>query len=196
MLDRRSIADYIGDLASKSATPGGGAAAALSGAQAAALISMVCELTRDAPEVISTLAGQARESADTFIELADRDMDSFNEVMAAYKQPRDKRDASLQPALREAADVPLAMIDASVALAPSIPALIRSGNPNLVTDVAIAALLLESTIHAARINVLINLASMQDAGYIADAKRRLEGAVDQARQFRAWHDEIALKFDQ
>lgn len=40
-----SLQNYLDTLASKSATPGGGSAAALMGAQAAALTSMVCNLT-------------------------------------------------------------------------------------------------------------------------------------------------------
>ena len=41
----KSIQEFFNELASKQATPGGGSAAAVLGAQSAALISMVCNLT-------------------------------------------------------------------------------------------------------------------------------------------------------
>ena len=46
----QTIEYFLNELASKSATPGGGSAAALMGAQGAALVSMVCNLTIGKPK--------------------------------------------------------------------------------------------------------------------------------------------------
>ncbi|MDD1622927.1 MAG: cyclodeaminase/cyclohydrolase family protein, partial [Methylococcaceae bacterium] len=46
----KSVEIFLDELASKQATPGGGSAAAVMGAQAAALTSMVCNLTIGKPK--------------------------------------------------------------------------------------------------------------------------------------------------
>ena len=63
-----SIATFLDDLSSKNATPGGGAVAAITGAQAAALISMVCAFSVENPE-LESIARQAEEARVKFLKL-------------------------------------------------------------------------------------------------------------------------------
>jgi formiminotetrahydrofolate cyclodeaminase len=156
-IDSLVIGAYLEELASKAPTPGGGAAAGVSGAQGAALMEMVCNLTKDQEGEISAIATRAGSARQAFLALAQRDMECFNAVMAAYRKPTSERDEHLGPALTEAAQVPLATIDECTRLIEPLERLAEIGNQNLVTDIGIAALLLEGAIRSSRLNVLIKL---------------------------------------
>ena len=111
---------FLLELASKQPTPGGGSAAALMGAQAAALVSMVCNLTIGKPkyaEVEADMLALLAESEVLRIRLTGMikaDVDVFNKLMACYGLPKStddekaQRTAQIQLALRDATEVPLA----------------------------------------------------------------------------------------
>lgn len=174
--------DYLAALASRSSTPGGGAAAAISGAQAASLLAMVCHLTKDdRARAILESADAARAA---FLALAEDDARCFDAVMAAWRLSGARREEMLEPALEAAAEVPLRMIEEAVALISPAEAIAEFGNPNLVTDTAIAALLLESTIAAARLNVLVNLKAMKTDAFRPGARIRLANAEAERERLR------------
>lgn len=174
MIDSQVIGDYLASLASKRGTPGGGAAAGLSGAQACALMSMVCRLTKESEPRIKEITGAADAARAEFMSLADQDMEVFDAVMAAWKLPATDREAALQQALEAAARVPMAMIDEAVAMAPRVLELVDIGNPNLITDTGIAARLLEATISASRLNVLINTRAIENNAFVSEANGVIE----------------------
>ena len=89
-----SIEEYIERLGSGSPTPGGGAAAALTSAQGAALIMMVANHTIGKPkyaefeELNKDILAEAKELADRLMDGIDRDAEEFGKVSAAYALPR------------------------------------------------------------------------------------------------------------
>lgn len=93
-----SLQNYLDTLASKSATPGGGSAAALMGAQAAALTSMVCNLTIGKPKYaeVETEMLALLEKSETLREeltgMIKADVDVFNRLMATYGLPKETDD--------------------------------------------------------------------------------------------------------
>jgi len=176
MPEEQSVDHYLKALASSAATPGGGAAAGMSGAQACALVAMVCRLTKDHETRIQVILERAEQARKRFMELTADDVGAFNDVMTAYRHPAGKRKQPLQQALRVAASVPLAMIDEAIALIGDVTELAGIGNPNLITDVGIAAILLGATIRSSRLNVLINLKSIDDDEFVSAANQRLESA--------------------
>ena len=176
MIEQSGLGDYLDALASKAGTPGGGSAAGITGAQACALMEMVCRLTRDQDAVIAPILAAADAARARFLELARHDMDRFNEVMSAWRAPEAERQSRLQPALKGAAEVPLAMIDEAVGLIDDLVELSSVGNPNLITDTGIAALLLEATIRSSRLNVLINLQTIDDTKFVSSTNAALEDA--------------------
>ena len=99
--------------------------------------------------------------------------------MSAWRASEGVRQSKLQRALKAAAEVPLEMINEAVALIDDIIELSSVGNPNLVTDTGIAALLLEATIRSSRLNVLINLKSIEDTTFVKNANAALEDASRQ-----------------
>ncbi len=87
----QKIGEFLDSVASKAPTPGGGAVAALTGAMAASLVEMVCNLTigkKNYPEVqdeMIRIAERASELSQELLDLADRDSEAFEKVMEAYK---------------------------------------------------------------------------------------------------------------
>lgn len=168
-----TISDYLAALASRKSTPGGGAVAAISGAQAAALISMVAELTQSFPDEVtrSEVIKQAADAVQRFTDLADQDAAAFTALMQAYKNKTD-----IQFHLQSAATPPLACLELSSQLVEPLLVIQLHGNPNLVTDTAIAALLLRDAIISSELNVLINLRSIEDELFKQTARSKVETA--------------------
>lgn len=167
------LSAYLAELGSRASTPGGGAVAALSGAQAAALISMVANLSKTFPDEVSRtkLLDQAGAAIAEFTAMADQDAAAFKALMAAYKAKGDINAAS-----QESAQPPLTCIRLAASLTSSIQALHQYGNANLITDTAIAALLLKDTILASELNILINLRSIKDESFKQRARQSIEEA--------------------
>ncbi|MFT7246955.1 MAG: formiminotetrahydrofolate cyclodeaminase [Candidatus Azotimanducaceae bacterium] len=179
-----TIADYLSALASRKSTPGGGAVAAMSGAQAAALISMVAELTKTFPDELTqpNVIKQATEAVQRFTELADQDAAAFAALMQAYKNKTD-----IQSGLQSAAAPPLACLELCAQLVEPLRVIHLHGNPNLITDTGIAALLLRDTIISSELNVLINLRSIEDELF----KQTARATVETAKQHIALLDRMA-----
>ncbi len=180
-LDDLPIGAYLADLASAAATPGGGAAAGLTAAQAAALLEMVCNLTGAAkfPTVADEISASSNACAslrDELLSLTDRDSQAFAALTACYKLPRsnqqekDSRALQVQDALKTAAGVPLNVMRETVKLAPQAVLLAEIGNPNLITDVGVAIHLMDAALASARLNVLINARLISDSDYASTCK--------------------------
>lgn len=142
---------YLDDLAAKLPAPGGGSAAALDAAIGAALISMVVNFTLGKPkydkydEELKTILKKSEKLRETFLNLVDLDVQ-------AYKSKD----------VRKALDVPFMLARLTFEAIKLCPALIKKGNVNLISDVAVAAILLESAFASAYFNVEINLKYRND----------------------------------
>ncbi|MDR7481773.1 MAG: cyclodeaminase/cyclohydrolase family protein [Armatimonadota bacterium] len=175
MYPELSIEQFLDRLASSAPEPGGGAAAALVGAVAAALVGMVANLTvgKEKFAAVEDEMRRVRDDAATLrarlLAAIDRDADAFRRVMAAYRLPREtdeqraaRREAT-RAALREAAEVPAEV----VALCGQVGALSRiaaaQGNPQVLSDAAVAAVMAEAAAASAALNVRINLAGIGGA---------------------------------
>jgi formiminotetrahydrofolate cyclodeaminase len=186
-----TLAEFLDRLASSAPEPGGGAAAALVGATGAALVSMVANLTIGKERFASAAAEmeQARARAEALraalVEAIDQDAEAFRQVMAAYRLPRDTdqhkaaRKQAIAAALRSAAEVPAAVVRLCEDVAAWSRVAAERGNPQVVSDAAVAALLADAAAQSAALNVKINLAAIGDAAFAdplwSDLCRRLEG---------------------
>jgi formiminotetrahydrofolate cyclodeaminase len=168
MLENQSIAAYLQQLAARTSTPGGGAAAGVCGAQAAALLGMVAQFSKQQPTLMQAVIMHCDNSARAFLNMAEADVAGFKAVMAAYGLPtvdgasKEHKQLALQEALRAAVAAPLAMIDETIKMIPLAQQLVQFGNKNLVTDVGIAASLMQSCLQSSQLNVRVNLRSIQD----------------------------------
>jgi methenyltetrahydrofolate cyclohydrolase len=194
------IDEWLGVLASDAATPGGGAVAAVGAATGAALVAMIARLTvgragfEDVADRMDEIAGEAdRERAD-LLELADRDAEAFDAVMAAYRMPKDDDDQkaerlrSLQEALEHAAEVPLMVARRAVYLMGLAEEAVAQGNPNAASDGFSGAAILHAATLAALANVQIN------AFAFVDLTRRAE-LVDDCRHLRDRADQVLADAD-
>lgn len=182
---------YLDDLASSNSTPGGGSAAAVSGAMAAALACMVCRLTlgkkkyADVEGEISTLLEQAEEHRRRFQQLMAEDIATYGKLSACFKMPRETEEQSqarteaIQKGLVEAALVPLEMSERAVDVAKICERVAEIGNANVISDIAASAMFAASAGTAAAWMVRINLAGLNDEETVALLSGRLSKALDE-----------------
>ena len=152
----KSLQFYLDELASARSTPGGGSAAALSGAMGAALASMVARLTLGKPEYahvqpeIEKLLQQTETLRERFQQLMQEDIDAYGRLSASYKMPRtttsevSARSQSIQAHLVEAALVPLELAECASTLLKCCRSIAKIGNANVLSDIANGALLASS----------------------------------------------------
>jgi glutamate formiminotransferase / formiminotetrahydrofolate cyclodeaminase len=179
---RAGVEPFVEQLAAPTATPGGGSAAAASGAMAAGLATMVAAMSRgkkayvqyerELSDAIARL-GQLREDLKAAI---DADAESFNVVMKAYKQAKEVADGDgiINAALKQATSVPLGVAEKAREVAGIAEKLGPITNPNMKSDLTTAVALAKAAIQGALANVEINLESLKDAGFAAEVKKRVE----------------------
>lgn len=189
-----SVRDFLDRLASRSPVPGGGSVAALAGALAAGLVSMVANLTLSSPRCaeVHPHAKVVLERSELlraeFEGLVEEDARAFLEVSKALKMSKETEDekhvrqACLQKALARAMQVPLAVGERATAVAELAAEAARIGNVNAVSDAGVAAALALAATRAAELNVAINAAMLDDrraAGISCEqAARLLRRAAD------------------
>ena len=177
---RAGVEPFVEQLAAPTATPGGGSAAAATGAMAAGLANMVASMSRgkkaylqyekQLSEAIARLS-ILREELKAAI---DGDAESFNTVMKAYKQAKESADADgiVDSALRQATSVPLGVAEKSREVARIAEILGPITNPNMKSDLTTAIALAGAAIQGALANVEINLESMKDQQFVSETRKR------------------------
>ena len=184
---------FITELASKSPTPGGGSASALSGALGSALVCMVCELTigkekyKEVEDKMRQTLDEAIELKEEFLSLVEKDEDAFNRVMAGYKLPKEtdeekqKRSQEIQVALKGATKVPLEVIRQSKKMLELAVVCAEKGNVHSVSDAGVAAIQGQASAQGALYNVLINLGSIKDEEFNAQVKKESDELMREIR---------------
>jgi formiminotetrahydrofolate cyclodeaminase len=169
--------DLIRRFASTDPTPGGGSAAALSGATGAALVAMVCAMPKTrtgSPEErarLDTGLGWAREAGLRLERLVDEDSAAFDAVMAAYRLPKQTdaekaaRKEAVAAALRKASEVPMQTAEACLVVMKAAAEAAAHGNPNALSDARTGAAMAWAGLLGAAENVRVNAASQGDAGH-------------------------------
>ncbi|WAR45440.1 methenyltetrahydrofolate cyclohydrolase [Methylomonas rapida] len=177
----KSLQTYLDELASKQPTPGGGSAAALMGAQAAALVSMVCNLTLGKPKYaeveadMQALLAESEALRETLTGMIKADVDVFNKLMACYGLPKAtdeekaQRSAQIQWVLREATEVPLECAKACAKAIALSRIAAEKGNLGVISDAGVAVMSAYAGLKSAALNVEINAASLKDRAF-ADVK--------------------------
>ncbi|HEX6404678.1 MAG TPA: cyclodeaminase/cyclohydrolase family protein [Pseudonocardiaceae bacterium] len=174
-MDDVTIRAWLDDLASSAPSPGGGAAAATTAAIGAALVSMVCNLTIGKPryaaheQTLRLVLERAESLRAEALRLGAADAAAFQAVIAAYALPKSSeaekaaRTEAIQAALLTAADVPLSTGDLAAEVVDLAASILDRSNPNVLSDVGVAASAARAALEAAVINVEINVAALTDA---------------------------------
>jgi len=179
---RAGVEPFVEQLAAPTATPGGGSAAAASGAMAAGLASMVASMSRGKKAYLqyerelSEAIAQLSQLGEELKAAIDADAESYNAVMKAYKQAKDTANADgiIDAALKQATGVPLGVAERAKAVVDIAEKLKPITNPNMKSDLTTAVALGRAAIEGALANVEINLASLKDAGFVAETKKKAE----------------------
>ncbi|HEX8818086.1 MAG TPA: glutamate formimidoyltransferase [Terriglobales bacterium] len=177
---RAGVEPFVEQLAAPTATPGGGSAAAASGAMAAGLAAMVASMSRG-KKAYAQYEKQLRESIARLSQLReelksaiDADAESFNVVMKAYKQAKEATngDQIIDIALKQATSVPLGVAERSAEVAQMAEKLRSITNPNMKSDLTTSIALAKAAIEGALANVEINVESIKDAKFVDETRKK------------------------
>jgi formiminotetrahydrofolate cyclodeaminase len=169
---------YSDALASGQPTPGGGSAAALVGALGAALNSMVANFTVGRERFaaveaeVRELLAESERLRGELERLTQADTEAYGLVSRAARMPRATeeekaaREAAMQEAIKAAAEVPREAVKACHGVLSVAAKLLDKGNPNLITDVGVAAKLALAGMECATLNAEINLIHIKDKAYV------------------------------
>jgi methenyltetrahydrofolate cyclohydrolase len=189
-IKEKSIQTFLDELASKSATPGGGSAAALMGAQGAALVSMVCNLTLGKPKFadVETELQEVLEKAESLRSqltgLIQADIDVFNRLMSKYALPKESddeksfRSAAIQEVLKEATEIPMQCVHACVEVIQLSKIAAEKGNSNAVSDAGAAVMAAYGGLKSSALNVYINAGSLKNENFVAAKLKELESSME------------------
>src|SRR3989338_2940801 len=167
----RPIKEYLDDLAARKAAPGGGSAAALSASIGTGLMGMVANYTignikyKSNEARVADILVNAEKFSQELQGLIDEDVEAYNKLSKAVKESKDDP-AKIEPLYKDAVDVPFNVCRITSECIKLCMDLVRIGNKNLITDTAIAAILLEGAFFSAKFNVYINLKYVKDMDYI------------------------------
>ncbi len=194
MLRTKTINEFLDELASSSPAPGGGSAAALSGALGTALTSMVCRLTigkkkyADVQQEMEMTLRRSETLRVSFSKLIEKDTQAFNAVMRAFAMPKETdeqkvaRNAAIQEATKGATLIPLNIVELCAQALPLAKTVAEKGNVNSISDAGVAALMLQSACSAAALNVWINLGTLEDKSFVQETRTKAEALQTQAKK--------------
>ena len=180
--------EFLERLASKEPVPGGGGAAALGGAIGAALTSMVANLTVGKEKFLSVegemirLAAASKYLRKELLQLVQEDASVFEAFMKCYKMPKatDLEKELRQIKIQEAAEIPLKIGEKALAVLLLAAEAAELGNPAVITDAAVAALMARAAVRSAVYNVKINLNLISDQDYCSVLVERIAALEQEA----------------
>ncbi|ARC84514.1 formiminotransferase-cyclodeaminase family protein [Clostridium argentinense CDC 2741] len=200
MLEKKTVREFIEELASSSPAPGGGSVSAISASLASALTSMVCNLTvgkksyneleEDKKASIDETLKACEELKFKFLDLMNEDTKVFLELMKTFKMPKDTeeekkvRSEKIQLGYKKSLEVPLSTAKAAFELYKHILIAAQYGNKNAVSDAGVAALMTQSAIEAAILNVKINMSSIKDEEYKSGIEKDIENISSEGTRLK------------
>jgi formiminotetrahydrofolate cyclodeaminase len=208
MTAERTLDGYLDDVAAGTPTPGGGSVAAVVGALAAALGEMITNLTLDreahaSAEVELQAAGERlRALRQTLRRAAQADEAAYASYRTASALPRGSdaekaaRRLARQQALLEATEVPLRVARSATEVARVLETVARSGSPHLRSDAALGALLAETALRGALLNVWGNAAMLIAEDRAGVFRAEAEQLTREGREAAARAYRLATKEDE
>jgi formiminotetrahydrofolate cyclodeaminase len=190
----KSINEYLEVAASSSPTPGGGSVSAIAATNAAAMVSMVANLTigkkgyEEHQAAATEIAAAAVKLIDELKALTARDMEAFDLFVKAWRMPKDTpaekaaKDEANEKAAQNASMVPLEISKVCLEIVKLSVKLAPFGNKSAISDVGVAAYLAEAAMKAAMLSVDINIPGLKTKSFadmlIAERARLFAEAED------------------
>ena len=199
-----TVRGFVEETSSASPAPGGGSAAALAGALAAGLTSMVAALTfekkgfegrRDEMEKVGL---RCQELQSLQLAAVDEDTEAFNRVMEclglpkATEEQKTARRKALDEANKTATLVPLGTLERTLPTLDCALSAAEKGNPNSLSDAGVAGLLARAGALGAYYNVLINLGGITDTAWCAQTRKKADALLAEAQKKAAAVEELVL----
>lgn len=188
-LVRMSVKGFARETASESAAPGGGSVSAYMGALAAALGTMVANLSAhkrgwdDRWKEFSDWAERGQDVMERLLRLVDEDTEAFAKIMDVFSMPKGTeeekaaRAEAMENATLYASRVPLKTMQTAMEAMPVALAMARIGNPASASDAGVGAIAALAAVRGAHLNVRINAAGLKDralASELTDEAARIE----------------------
>jgi formiminotetrahydrofolate cyclodeaminase len=153
------VRGFLDQLAARTPAPGGGGAAAVTGAMAAGLVAMAARFSATRLPGAGELADEADGLRRRLAQLADMDARAYTAVLEAFRLPAEdaQREARRREALRGAALVPLEIAGIGARVAAMAAQVAEAGNPNLRGDAVTGAVLAAASARSAACLVDINV---------------------------------------
>lgn len=196
MIIDKSIKKFIDELKSASPTPGGGGVAALNSAYGIALIMMVANFTVNNGKYIewhsmcNEVLSKCQNLLDVLTKGVDDDAEEFNKVISAYRLPVETaeekviRSKEISKASISAAEAPLRVMEASIRGLELDISILGKSNPNVESDLFVAARSLQAGILSAKYNVIANIEGIKKINpeLAADFKTKSNEIVDRCNE--------------
>lgn len=189
-ISEKTCVDFVDVLASKSAVPGGGGAAALTGAIGIALGSMVCNLTigkkkyAEYEESVKSILEKARELEKDLINMIDEDAECFLPLSKAYGLPSSTEEEkkikadTMESALKNACEVPIKIVKVCYEAIKLHEDLVDKGSRLAISDVGVGVQCLRAAILSGQLNVIININSIKDEEYVKSVRDEVNNLVE------------------
>jgi formiminotetrahydrofolate cyclodeaminase len=182
----RTLRAFSDDLSADTPVPGGGSAAAYAGAMGAGLAAMVARISlkKEPSEALQSFIEETDNLRSDFLRLVDDDSAAYARVVEAMKLPRKTEDEKrqrqerMQAALLAASRVPLEVAETARRLLDACERGVASASPMTASDIGVGALMAQTALRGAALNVMINLASVKDAAQVKVISEHLDRAVD------------------
>jgi len=190
-LANKTCTEFVEVLASKSATPGGGGAAALTGAIGMALGSMVCNLTigkkkyAEHEDAVKDILEKAHKIEADLLNMIDEDAENFLPLSKAYgikaktEEEKKKKAETLENALKQACEVPVEIVKTAYESIKLHEELVDKGSRLAISDVGVGVQCLRAALISGQLNVTININSIKDEEYVAKVRKETESLVEE-----------------
>jgi len=193
-LTEKTCREFAELLASKEAVPGGGGAAALTGALGVALNSMVANFSIgkkkfiDVKEQHEEILRKGEELREALINLIDQDAENFLPLSKAYglkadtDEEKKQKEEVLQQALKVACSAPVKMVEYIYKSILLHQELVDISSKLIISDVGVGVQCLKAALYSAQLNVIININSINDEVYTARIKKETEEMVEKGSE--------------
>jgi len=183
------LSELLKEVAADSPAPGGGSVSAIIGAFSASLGEMVCRLTvgkKKYEQVWAEMENIANELARLRSELEvmiDADTEAFNDLMTAYKLPKETeeeksiRKDAIAHATVKATQIPLRTMELSLLVLRLLPSVAEKGNQSSISDAGVSALASLNAVKGAFLNVLINLPGIENPSLAEEIRTKSEAIL-------------------
>lgn len=173
MLEKKAI-EFLEDLSSSAPFPGGGGAAAVTGALAASLGLMVANLTIGKKKYVAVEAEiiELKEKLvglrDRLVVLTDEDAIGFEPLANAYRLPKEteeqrlEKERIMEKALYQACLVPLEIMETTLEVMKCLSVIGEKGSQMAVSDAGGGMVLAQAALEGAAFNIYINTKSMKN----------------------------------